>query len=135
MYDLSFMLKAADNNLEMEKYISCEIDNQKVIIYQEHDVTVYGFLVTNLIIQKPLHLRIAYSYFDSNICSDHKRWEKLLSCTVSFCIENSSNTESSLSKDTFPFIPSHNEAWKVFKRNGMHIGHQNVNSSLSKMMN
>ena len=70
-------------------------------------------MVTNLIIQKPLHLRIAYAYFDSNICSDHKRWEKLLSCTVSFCIENSSNTESSLSKDTFPFIPSHNEAWKV----------------------
>ena len=30
-------------------------------------------------------------------------------------------------------IPSHNEAWKVFKDKGMSFGHLNVNSLLSKI--
>ena len=32
-----------------------------------------------------------------------------------------------------PLIPSHNEAWKVFKGKGMHFRHLNVNSLLSKI--
>ena len=51
---------------------------------------------------------------------------------VSFCIGNSSNTESFF-LDNLPSIPSHNEAWKVFKNKGMHFGHLNVNSLLSKL--
>ena len=35
--------------------------------------------------------------------------------------------------DNLPFIPSHNEAWKVFKDKGMHFGHLNINSLLSKI--
>ena len=34
--------------------------------------------------------------------------------------------------DNPPSIPSHNEAWKVFKYKGMHFGHLNANSLLSK---
>ena len=54
-------------------------------------------------------------FFDCDICSDCKRWENLPYCCVSFCIDNSSDTESSLLEDKLPSIPSHNEAWKVFK--------------------
>ena len=32
-----------------------------------------------------------------------------------------------------PSIPSHNEAWKAFKKKGIHFGHLNVNSFLSKI--
>ena len=71
-------------------------------------------------------------FFDSNICSDCRRWENSPFHNISFCIENSSNTESSF-LDNLPSIPSHNEAWKVFKDKGMHFGHLNVNSLLSKI--
>ena len=32
-----------------------------------------------------------------------------------------------------PSIPSHNEAWKAFKKKGIHFKHLNVNSFLSKI--
>ena len=53
-------------------------------------------------------------FFGSDICSDCKRWENL-PLHVSFSIGNSNDTESSLIEDNLPSIPSHNEAWKVFK--------------------
>ena len=71
-------------------------------------------------------------FFDSDICSDCKRWENLPSHNVYFRIDNSSDTESSLLYN-LPSIPSHNEPWKVFKDKGMHFGHVNVNSLLSKI--
>ena len=58
-------------------------------------------------------------FFDSDICSDCKRWENLSFHNVSFCIDNSSDTESSLLEDKLLSIPSHNEAWKVFKDKGI----------------
>ena len=48
------------------------------------------------------------------------------------CTDNSSDTELSL-LDNLPSIPSHMEAWKVFKDKCMHFGHLNVNSLLSKI--
>ena len=72
-------------------------------------------------------------FFYSNICGDCKRWENLPFHNVSFCVDNSSNTESSLLEDNVPLIPSHDEAWKVFKDKGMHFGHLNINSLLSKI--
>ena len=71
-------------------------------------------------------------FFDSDVCSDSRRWENLPFHNVSFCIDNTSDTESSL-LDNLPSISSHNEAWKVFKDKGMHFGHLNVNSFLSKI--
>ena len=71
--------------------------------------------------------------FDSDIFSDCKRWENLPFHNVSFCIYNSGDTESSLLEDYLPSIPSHNEAWKVFKDKGMNFGHLNVNSLPSKL--
>ena len=53
-------------------------------------------------------------FFDRDIFSDCKRWENLPLHNVSFCIDSSSDTESSLLEDNLPSIPSHNEAWKVF---------------------
>ena len=73
-----------------------------------------------------------HGLFSSDVCSNCKRWENL-PFHVSFCIDNSSNTESSLSEDNLHSIPSHNEAWKVFKDKSMHFGHLNVNSLLSKI--
>ena len=72
-------------------------------------------------------------FFCNDICSDCKRWENLSFHNFSFCINNSTNTESSLLEDNLPLIPSHNEAWKVFKDNSMHFRHLNVNSLLSKI--
>ena len=72
-------------------------------------------------------------FFDSDICSDCKRWEKLPFHNVSFCIDNSSNTESSLLEDYLPLILSHNQGWKVFKDKDMHFRHLNRNSLLSKI--
>ena len=71
-------------------------------------------------------------FFDSDMCSDCRGWENLPFHNVSFRIENSSDTESSL-LDNLPSIPSHNGAWKVFKDKGMHFRHLNVNSLLSKI--
>ena len=72
-------------------------------------------------------------FFDSDICSDCRRWENLSFHNVSFCIDNNSDTESSLLEDKLPSIPSHNEAWKLFKDKGMHFGHVIVNSLLWKI--
>ena len=72
-------------------------------------------------------------FFDSDICSDCKRWENLPLHNVSFCIDNSSDRKSSLLEDNLLLIPSHNEAWKVFKYKGLHFGHLNVNSLFSKI--
>ena len=36
-------------------------------------------------------------------------------------------------EDKPPLIRSHNEAWQVFNGKGMHVGHLNVNSLLSKI--
>ena len=74
-----------------------------------------------------------HGLFDGDICSDCKWWENLLFLNISFCIDNSSDTESYLLEENHPSIPSHNEAWKVFKDKGMHFGHLNVNSLLSKI--
>ena len=52
---------------------------------------------------------------------------------VSFCIGKSSDTESSLLEDNLPLMPSHNEAWKVFKDKGTPFRHLYVNSLLSKI--
>ena len=71
-------------------------------------------------------------FFDSDICSDCRKWENLPFHNVSFCTDNSHDTESSL-LDNLPSIPSHNEAWKVFKDKGLHFGHLNVNFVLSKI--
>ena len=49
-------------------------------------------------------------FFDSDIFSDCKRWENLPFHNVSFCTDNSSDTESSLLEDNLPSFPSHNEA-------------------------
>ena len=46
--------------------------------------------------------------FDSDICSDCKRWENL-QFHVSFRIDNSGDTESSLLEDNLPSIPFNNE--------------------------
>ena len=67
------------------------------------------------------------------MCSDCKGWENLPFHNVSFCNNNSTDTESSLLEDILPSIPSHNDAWKVFKDKGMHFGHLNINSLLSKI--
>ena len=75
------------------------------------------------------HKMQQHGLFDSDICIDCRRWENLL-FHVSFCIGNSSDTESFL-LDNLPSIPSHNEAWKVFKDKGMHFGHLNVNKQLT----
>ena len=70
-------------------------------------------------------------FFDSNICSDCRRWENL-PFHVSFCIDNSSDTVSSMLNNLSSITP-HNEAEKVFKDKDMHFGHLNVNSLLSKI--
>ena len=68
---------------------------------------------------------------DSDICSDCRRWENLPFHDVSFCTDNSSDTESSMLNNV-PSITSHNEVWKVFNKKDMYFGHLNVNSLLSK---
>ena len=70
-------------------------------------------------------------FFDNDIGRDYRRWENL-PINVSFCIDNSTDTESSLLYN-LPSIPSHNEAWEVFKDKDMHFGHLNVNSLPSKI--
>ena len=49
------------------------------------------------------------AFFVSDICIDCRRWANLPFHNVSFCIDISSDTESSL-LDNLPSIPSHNEA-------------------------
>ena len=53
-------------------------------------------------------------FFDSDICSDCTKWENLPFHYVSFCIDNSRDTDLTL-LDNLPWISSHNKAWKVFK--------------------
>ena len=67
------------------------------------------------------------NFFNSDICSDCKRWENL-PFHVSFCIDNTSDTDSSFVEDNLLSTLSHNEPWKLFKDKGMHY----VNSLLSK---
>ena len=66
-------------------------------------------------------------------CSDCIRWKNLPFRNLCFCIGESSDIKPFLLEDNLPLIPSHNEAWKVFKDKRMPFGHVNVNSLLSKI--
>ena len=52
---------------------------------------------------------------------------------VSFCINKSSDTGSSLLENNLSPVRSHNEAWKAVKDKAMQFGHLIVNSLLSKI--
>ena len=69
---------------------------------------------------------------DSDICRDCRRWQNLPFHAVSFCIDNSSDMESSM-LNNLPSVTSHSEVWKVLNKKDIHFGHLNVNSLLSKI--